>query len=114
MWKNANEWRSRTVTGWTRCRVEPTAAARALTGECVTRYLQGEQTPALAAMASQPKLIERPIVVLGDLPIVEDRLDDRMYLAISRATERVIVCAPRAVLEHDEILYDGLERATSR
>jgi acyl-CoA dehydrogenase len=27
------------------------AAARSLTGECVTRYLNGEQTPALAAMA---------------------------------------------------------------
>jgi len=27
------------------------AAARALTGECVTRYLRGEDTPSLAAMA---------------------------------------------------------------
>lgn len=52
--------------------------------------------------------LERRIVVLTDLDLVEDRYDQRMYLALTRATERVIVCAPPAVIEHDEVLYDGL------
>lgn len=52
--------------------------------------------------------LERRIVVLTDLDLVEDRYEQRMYLALTRATERVIVCAPRAVIEHDEVLYGAL------
>ncbi len=53
--------------------------------------------------------LERRVVVLTDLDLVEDRYDQRMYVALTRATERVIVCAPRQVLEHDEVLYGAIE-----
>ena len=52
--------------------------------------------------------LERRTVVLTDLDLVEDRYEHRMYLALTRATERVIVCAPREVIEHDEVLYGAL------
>ncbi|MEM9068683.1 MAG: hypothetical protein AAGE52_09260 [Myxococcota bacterium] len=52
--------------------------------------------------------LEAPTVVIGDVDLVDDRLDDRLYLAITRATTTAIVCGPRGFFEHNEVLYGGL------
>jgi len=52
--------------------------------------------------------LERDAIVVTDLHLVEDRYEERMYQAVSRARRELIVVGPRALLEHDEVLYPFL------
>ncbi len=61
------------------------AAARALTGECVTRYLQGEQTPALAAMAKNTAtdacsaVCDQAVQIHGGYGYMREYVVERLY-----------------------------------
>ncbi len=61
------------------------AAARALTGECVTRYLQGEQTPALAAMAKNTatdacsSVCDQAVQIHGGYGYMREYVVERLY-----------------------------------
>jgi acyl-CoA dehydrogenase len=61
------------------------AAARALTGECVTRYLQGEQTPALAAMAKNTatdacsEVCDQAVQIHGGYGYMREYVVERLY-----------------------------------
>jgi acyl-CoA dehydrogenase len=61
------------------------AAARALTGECVTRYLNGEQTPALAAMAKNTAtdmcsaVCDQAVQIHGGFGYMREYVVERLY-----------------------------------
>jgi acyl-CoA dehydrogenase len=61
------------------------AAARALTGECVTRYLGGEQTPALAAMAKNTAtdacsaVCDQAVQIHGGYGYMREYVVERLY-----------------------------------
>jgi acyl-CoA dehydrogenase len=61
------------------------AAARALTGECVTRYLQGEQTPSLAAMAKNTatdmcsNVCDQAVQIHGGYGYMREYVVERLY-----------------------------------
>jgi acyl-CoA dehydrogenase len=61
------------------------AAARALTGECVTRYLAGEQTPALAAMAKNTAtdacsaVCDQAVQIHGGYGYMREYVVERLY-----------------------------------
>ena len=61
------------------------AAARALTGECVTRYLRGEQTPALAAMAKNTAtdmcsyVCDQAVQIHGGYGYMREYVVERLY-----------------------------------
>ncbi len=61
------------------------AAARALTGECVTRYLQGEQTPSLAAMAKNTAtdmcshVCDQAVQIHGGYGYMREYVVERLY-----------------------------------
>jgi acyl-CoA dehydrogenase len=61
------------------------AAARALTGECVTRYLQGEQTPSLAAMAKNTatdmcsQVCDQAVQIHGGYGYMREYVVERLY-----------------------------------
>ena len=61
------------------------AAARALTGECVSRYLQGEQTPALAAMAKNTAtdacsaVCDQAVQIHGGYGYMREYVVERLY-----------------------------------
>ena len=61
------------------------AAARALTGECVVRYLQGEQTPALAAMAKNTAtdvcsaVCDQAVQIHGGYGYMREYVVERLY-----------------------------------
>lgn len=61
------------------------AAARALTGECVTRFLQGEQTPALAAMAKNTAtdacsaVCDQSVQIHGGYGYMREYVVERLY-----------------------------------
>ena len=48
---------------------------------------------------SRFKGLERPVVVLCELPETADRLDQLLYTAFTRATTQLIVIAPPALAE---------------
>jgi len=61
------------------------AAARALTGECLTRYLKGEQTPALAAMAKNAAtdacsaVCDQAVQIHGGYGYMREYVVERLY-----------------------------------
>jgi acyl-CoA dehydrogenase len=61
------------------------AAARALTGECVTRYLHGEQTPSLAAMAKNTAtdmcshVCDQAVQIHGGYGYMREYVVERLY-----------------------------------
>lgn len=61
------------------------AAARALTGECITRYLNGEQTPALAAMAKNAAtdmcsaVCDQAVQIHGGYGYMREYVVERLY-----------------------------------
>lgn len=61
------------------------AAARALTGECVTRFLAGEQTPSLAAMAKNAatdmcsNVCDQAVQVHGGYGYMREYVVERLY-----------------------------------
>lgn len=61
------------------------AAARALTGECVTRYLDGEQTPSLAAMAKNTatdmcsSVCDQAVQIHGGYGYMREYVVERLY-----------------------------------
>jgi acyl-CoA dehydrogenase len=61
------------------------AAARALTGECVTRFLAGEQTPSLAAMAKNAatdmcsSVCDQAVQVHGGYGYMREYVVERLY-----------------------------------
>jgi acyl-CoA dehydrogenase len=61
------------------------AAARALTGECVMRYLDGEQTPALAAMAKNTAtdmcsaVCDQAVQIHGGYGYMREYVVERLY-----------------------------------
>jgi acyl-CoA dehydrogenase len=61
------------------------AAARALTGECVTRYLAGEQTPSLAAMAKNTatdmcsNVCDQAVQIHGGYGYMREYVVERLY-----------------------------------
>jgi acyl-CoA dehydrogenase len=61
------------------------AAARALTGECVTRYLNGEQTPSLAAMAKNTatdvcsQVCDQAVQIHGGYGYMREYVVERLY-----------------------------------
>jgi len=61
------------------------AAARALTGECVTRYLNGEQTPSLAAMAKNTAtdmcsaVCDQAVQIHGGYGYMREYVVERLY-----------------------------------
>jgi acyl-CoA dehydrogenase len=61
------------------------AAARALTGECVTRYVDGEQTPSLAAMAKNAAtdmcsfVCDQAVQIHGGYGYMREYLVERLY-----------------------------------
>lgn len=61
------------------------AAARALTGECVTRYLDGEQTPSLAAMAKNAAtdmcsfVCDQAVQIHGGYGYMREYVVERLY-----------------------------------
>ena len=61
------------------------AAARALTGECVVRYLKGEQTPALAAMAKNTAtdvcsaVCDQAVQIHGGYGYMREYVVERLY-----------------------------------
>ncbi len=61
------------------------AAARALTGECVTRFIQGEQTPSLAAMAKNAAtdmcsfVCDQAVQIHGGYGYMREYLVERLY-----------------------------------
>jgi len=61
------------------------AAARALTGECVMRYLKGEQTPALAAMAKNTAtdmcsaVCDQAVQIHGGYGYMREYVVERLY-----------------------------------
>jgi acyl-CoA dehydrogenase len=61
------------------------AAARALTGECVTRFLQGEQTPSLAAMAKNTatdmcsSVCDQAVQIHGGYGYMREYVVERLY-----------------------------------
>jgi acyl-CoA dehydrogenase len=61
------------------------AAARALTGECVTRFLQGEQTPSLAAMAKNTatdmcsNVCDQAVQIHGGYGYMREYVVERLY-----------------------------------
>lgn len=61
------------------------AAARALTGECITRYLRGEQTPSLAAMAKNAAtdmcsfVCDQAVQIHGGYGYMREYLVERLY-----------------------------------
>jgi acyl-CoA dehydrogenase len=61
------------------------AAARALTGECVTRYLKGEQTPSLAAMAKNAAtdmcsfVCDQAVQIHGGYGYMREYVVERLY-----------------------------------
>jgi len=61
------------------------AAARALTGECVTRFLQGEQTPSLAAMAKNTAtdmcshVCDQAVQIHGGYGYMREYVVERLY-----------------------------------
>lgn len=61
------------------------AAARALTGECVTRYLNGEQTPSLAAMAKNTatdmcsSVCDQAVQIHGGYGYMREYVVERLY-----------------------------------
>ncbi len=61
------------------------AAARALTGECVTRFLNGEQTPSLAAMAKNSatdmcsKVCDQAVQIHGGYGYMREYVVERLY-----------------------------------
>ena len=61
------------------------AAARALTGECVVRYLKGEQTPALAAMAKNAAtdacsaVCDQAVQIHGGYGYMREYVVERLY-----------------------------------
>ncbi|KPK14995.1 MAG: acyl-CoA dehydrogenase [Myxococcales bacterium SG8_38] len=61
------------------------AAARALTGECVTRYVNGEQTPSLAAMAKNAAtdmcsfVCDQAVQIHGGYGYMREYLVERLY-----------------------------------
>lgn len=61
------------------------AAARALTGECVSRYLKGEQTPALAAMAKNAAtdmcsaVCDQAVQIHGGYGYMREYVVERLY-----------------------------------
>ncbi len=61
------------------------AAARALTGECTSRYLNGEHTPALAAMAKNAAtdmcsaVADQAVQIHGGYGYTREYLVERLY-----------------------------------
>jgi len=61
------------------------AAARALTGECVTRFLQGEQAPSLAAMAKNTatdmcsNVCDQAVQIHGSYGYMREYVVERLY-----------------------------------
>ena len=61
------------------------AAARALTGECVTRFLNGEQTPSLAAMAKNTatdmcsRVCDQAVQIHGGYGYMREYVVERLY-----------------------------------
>ncbi|MDH3202723.1 MAG: acyl-CoA dehydrogenase family protein [Myxococcales bacterium] len=61
------------------------AAARALTGECVTRYLSGEETPSLAAMAKNAAtdmcsaVCDQAVQIHGGYGYMREYVVERLY-----------------------------------
>jgi acyl-CoA dehydrogenase len=61
------------------------AAARALTGECVTRFLNGEQTPSLAAMAKNTatdmcsSVCDQAVQIHGGYGYMREYVVERLY-----------------------------------
>jgi acyl-CoA dehydrogenase len=61
------------------------AAARALTGECVTRFLRGEQTPSLAAMAKNTatdmcsNVCDQAVQIHGGYGYMREYVVERLY-----------------------------------
>ena len=61
------------------------AAARALTGECVTRFLNGEQTPSLAAMAKNAatdmcsRVCDQAVQIHGGYGYMREYVVERLY-----------------------------------
>ena len=61
------------------------AAARALTGECVTRFLRGEQTPSLAAMAKNTatdmcsSVCDQAVQIHGGYGYMREYVVERLY-----------------------------------
>ena len=61
------------------------AAARALTGECVTRFLQGEQAPSLAAMAKNTatdmcsNVCDQAVQIHGGYGYMREYVVERLY-----------------------------------
>jgi acyl-CoA dehydrogenase len=61
------------------------AAARALTGECVTRFLNGEQTPSLAAMAKNTatdmcsNVCDQAVQIHGGYGYMREYVVERLY-----------------------------------
>jgi acyl-CoA dehydrogenase len=61
------------------------AAARALTGECVTRFLAGEQTPSLAAMAKNAatdacsRVCDQAVQIHGGYGYMREYVVERLY-----------------------------------
>jgi acyl-CoA dehydrogenase len=61
------------------------AAARALTGECVTRFIAGEQTPSLAAMAKNTatdmcsKVCDQAVQIHGGYGYMREYTVERLY-----------------------------------
>jgi len=61
------------------------AAARALTGECVTRFLSGEQTPSLAAMAKNAatdmcsSVCDQAVQIHGGYGYMREYVVERLY-----------------------------------
>ena len=61
------------------------AAARALTGECVTRYLNGEETPSLAAMAKNAAtdmcsaVCDQAVQIHGGYGYMREYVVERLY-----------------------------------
>ncbi len=61
------------------------AAARALTGECITRYLKGEETPSLAAMAKNAAtdmcsaVCDQAVQIHGGYGYMREYVVERLY-----------------------------------